>query len=97
MIIFREISKKTKVDYDLIYKYVEEENLDLGAKAGDELKKKVMDYIDENPDDPLDIIAHETNVAKGTVAKYCKKNNIHVEGMKEKPSMYKRKISDRWK
>jgi len=91
------VHKKTKVDYNLIYKYVEEEKLNLGAKAKDELKIKILDYVKKNPDIPAELVAHNFGTTKSTVVKHCKQNNIHVEGMKEKPSMYKRKITDRWK
>ena len=91
------VHKKTKVDYNLIYKYVEEEKLNLGAKAKDELKIKILDYVKKNPDIPAELVAHNFGTTKSTVVKYCKQNSIYVEGMKEKPSMYKRKITDRWK
>ena len=92
-----EVHEKTGVDYSHIYEYVEQENLDLGARKRDELKVKIINYVKKNPETPADLVAHELGTTKSTVVKYCEQNNIHVEGMKEKPSMYKRKISDRWK
>ena len=92
-----EVHEKTGVDYSHIYEYVEQENLDLGARKKDELKVKIINYVKKNPETPADLVAHELGTTKSTVVKYCEQNNIHVEGMKEKPSMYKRKISDRWK
>lgn len=92
-----EVHEKTEVDYSHIYEYVEQENLNLGARKKDELKVKIINYVKKNPETPADLVAHELGTTKSTVVKYCEQNNIHVEGMKEKPSMYKRKISDRWK
>ena len=59
-------------------------------------KKVISEYINKTNEKSVEIIAHETGFSKRSVRKYCKENDIAIEG-ERKPSMYKKNIVDRWK
>ena len=44
----------------------------------------------------MTIMSEDSGFSKRSVRKYCKENDIAIEG-ERKPSMYKKNIVDRWK
>lgn len=59
-------------------------------------KKAISEYVSKTNEKSVNIISHETGFSKRVVKKYCKENNISIEGEK-KSSMYKKNIINRWK